>query len=92
MHVDNLNRWPTLGANIGVVVGLALLVVELNQNSELVRAQIHQAQSDNYVSDVMALADSEFLLPAYEKLSHLESAQRHFAAEVHIQRMAQVIA
>jgi hypothetical protein len=69
MRVDNLNRWLTFGANVGVVIGLALLVIELNQNSELVRAQIHQARSDNYVSDVMALADSEFLLPAYEKLA-----------------------
>ena len=69
MRVDNLNRWLTFGANVGVVIGLALLVIELNQNSELVRAQIHQARSDNYVSDGMALADSEFLLPAYEKLA-----------------------
>jgi len=50
------------------MVGLILLVVELNQNSALVRAQIHQARSDNYVSNMMDLADTEFLLPAYEKL------------------------
>jgi len=68
MNLDGINRWLTLGANIGVVVGLALLVFELRQNSELVRAQIHQARTDSYVADRQALADSEFLLPAYVKM------------------------
>ncbi len=69
MTKDSLSRWLTFSANIGVVIGLALLVVELKQNSELVRAQIHQARSDSYVSDMIAISDTEFLLPAYEKLS-----------------------
>jgi hypothetical protein len=69
MTTDNLNRLLTLGANFGVVIGLILLIAELNQNSELMSAQIHQARADNYVSDVMTMADSEFLLPAYKKLS-----------------------
>jgi hypothetical protein len=68
MSADSVSRWLTLGANVGVVVGLILLVVELNQNSSLVRAQIHQARSDNYVSNIMDFADTEYLLPAYEKL------------------------
>ncbi len=69
MTADRLNRWLTFSANVGVVIGLVLLAAELNQNSALVRAQIHQARSDNYVSDMIAIADTEFLLPAYEKLS-----------------------
>ena len=64
---DNINRWLTLGANVGVVIGLVLLILELNQNSNLVRAQIHQARSDNYESFMVDMADTEFLLPAYEK-------------------------
>ena len=42
MTADSLSRWLTFSANVGVVIGLVLLVAELNQNSELVRAQIHQ--------------------------------------------------
>ena len=68
MSADSVNRWLTLSANVGVMIGLILLVIELNQNSSLVRAQIHQARSDNYVSNMIALADTENLLPAYEKL------------------------
>ena len=49
MDADNLNKWLTLVANIGVVIGLVLLIYEIRQNSELVRAQIHQARSDSKV-------------------------------------------
>ena len=35
-----MNRWLTLGANLGVLVGIILLIVELNQNREMMRAQI----------------------------------------------------
>lgn len=38
MNVDKLNRWLTLGANVGVVIGLIVLIVELRQNSSLTRA------------------------------------------------------
>ncbi|MGB5344569.1 MAG: hypothetical protein WBN23_00240 [Woeseia sp.] len=39
MNADKMNRWLTLGANFGVLVGLLLLVLELNQNREMMRAQ-----------------------------------------------------
>lgn len=39
MDTDRLNRWLTLGANIGVLVGIILLVIELDQNKDMVRAQ-----------------------------------------------------
>ena len=67
MNAEHVNRWLTLSANIGVVIGLILLLIELDQNSDLVRAQIHQARSDTWVSGRLALADTEHLLPAYQK-------------------------
>lgn len=39
MESDKVNRWLTLGANIGVLIGIILLVVELDQNREMIRAQ-----------------------------------------------------
>ena len=39
MESDKVNRWLTLGANIGVLIGIILLVVELNQNRDMIRAQ-----------------------------------------------------
>ena len=67
MNTKTVNKWLSLLANVGVVIGLALLIIEIRQNSELVRAQIHQARSDAYVSARQDFADSEFLLPALEK-------------------------
>jgi hypothetical protein len=68
MRAEKLNTWLTLGANIGVLIGLLLLVVELDQNSDVVRAQIHQARSDNFEAFNIEIADTEYLLPALAKL------------------------
>lgn len=39
MASANITRWLTLGANIGVVIGIALVLVELDQNRDMMRAQ-----------------------------------------------------
>ena len=67
MNTESVNRWLTLGANVGVLVGLILLLIELDQNNDLVRAQIHQARSDAHVLTKWTGADTEFLLPALVK-------------------------
>ncbi len=36
-HIDRSSRWLTLGANIGVVLGLIVLVVEIRQNAAMTR-------------------------------------------------------
>lgn len=36
---EKLNRWLTLGANIGVVLGIIFLAIELRQNNELLQSQ-----------------------------------------------------
>jgi hypothetical protein len=40
MKPDGLAKWLTLGANFGVLIGLVLLIVELSQNRNMMRAQI----------------------------------------------------
>ncbi len=67
MNADNVNKWLTLSANIGVVIGLMLLLIEIDQNSDLVQAQIHQARSDAHVEFRNELANSELLLPVMLK-------------------------
>ena len=49
MNADKVNRWLTLGANIGVLLGIILLVAELNQNSAMVRAQTRNEMSKTLV-------------------------------------------
>ena len=40
MDSDRLNRWLSLGANVGLLAGLVLVACEINQNSQLARAQL----------------------------------------------------
>ncbi len=47
METDRVNRWLTLGANFGVVIGIALLILKINQNTEMMRAQMTQARAEN---------------------------------------------
>jgi hypothetical protein len=68
MNADTMNRWLSLGANIGVVIGLILLLIELDQNSDLARAQIHQARADEQTSRMEERADTDYLAAVLEKL------------------------
>ena len=49
LDFDRLNRWLTLIANFGVLVGLLLLVFEIRQNSDVMQAQMAQARADNRI-------------------------------------------
>ena len=64
MDSDRVNRWLTLASNIGVLVGIVLILIELNQNSELMRAQLTQARSDN----VLATYREQMLSPEWLSL------------------------
>lgn len=46
MDSEQLNKWLTSLANIGVLAGLAVLVFEIRQNNELTLAQIEQSRSE----------------------------------------------
>ena len=60
MFTDRLNRWLTLIANFGVVIGLFLLIAELNHASKLAEVDAYQTR----VKDIqelgleLALSDS----------------------------------
>jgi hypothetical protein len=40
MDFDRLNRWLTLVANVGILLGLILVILEINQNSQIARASL----------------------------------------------------
>jgi len=68
MNSSNLDRWLTVGTNISVLIGIVLLVVEINQNNELVRIQIEQARSDTYVAWQREVASGDHIAPLFAKL------------------------
>jgi len=40
MLTDTVNRWLTLSANVGVIAGLILVAVQIDQNTRIMKAQI----------------------------------------------------
>lgn len=58
---DRVHRWLTLAANLGVLVGIALLVVELGQNRITMRAQTRNELSASIVELFGLVADNEQL-------------------------------
>ena len=55
MDSDRVNRWLTLGANIGVLIGIVLLVIEVRQNNENLVAQ-ERANYNAGFSDLWGMA------------------------------------
>ena len=49
VDAEHLNRWLTLAANLGVVAGIGLLILELAQNQEMMRAQTRHDISQGIV-------------------------------------------
>lgn len=56
---DRLNRWLTLGANVGVLLGLIILIVEVRQNAELTRAAMETGLNDTLAQIELNLANPE---------------------------------
>ena len=59
MDSEKVNRWLTLGANLGVLVGIILILMELNQNADLMKAQMTQARADNLLANYRERQHSE---------------------------------
>lgn len=56
MDSDRLNRWLTLGANLAVLLGIALLIVELQQNRAAVRAETRSNISQNISDQLLQIS------------------------------------
>jgi len=61
MKTEKLNSWLTLGANVGVLIGIILLVYEIRQNSHLMRAQMSQNRADAGSALITSFMDSPYL-------------------------------
>ena len=58
MDTGRIKSWLSLGANIGVFIGIILLLVELDQNRSLVKAEMRHAVADQYINFMQETADS----------------------------------
>lgn len=58
MNMDQVNKWLVLLTNIGVLIGIVLLVLELQQNTDLMRAEMHAMRAEAKANRQMDLANS----------------------------------
>jgi hypothetical protein len=61
LKTEKLTRWLTLGANVGVLVGIILVLVELDQNRDMMRAQIRHELAMGIVDLLQTPAENEQL-------------------------------
>lgn len=62
MLPGQLNRWLVLGANVGVIVGLILVLLQMKQNEELLRVQVTNEYFESYIAAETSFAGEN--LPA----------------------------
>lgn len=81
MAAAKITRWLTLGANIGVLIGIVLVLVELDQNRDMMRAQTRNELAMGIVDLLQVpasnaqLADVLYRAQASEKLTPIELYQ-----------------
>jgi hypothetical protein len=61
MKSERVHRWLTLAANLGVLIGIVLLIAELSQNLTAVRAQTRHDLSSDIVELFTQVAGNEQL-------------------------------
>jgi hypothetical protein len=59
LESEKINRLLTLGANLGVLVGIILILIELNQNAEMMKLQMTQARADIVVQSYLSQQHSD---------------------------------
>ena len=70
MNLDSANRWLTLTANFGVLIGLIFLVLEINQNTEVARSAVDLELATMSTEFHMRVAENPGLARAYYIILH----------------------
>ena len=55
MQTVRLNQWLSIGANFGVLIGIILLIIELDQNSDLARLQLEDNRRTTFQQGEFAI-------------------------------------
>ena len=76
MNMDHMNKWLTLVANLGVIAGIAILAIELRQNSNAVHSQTRSQISIAYAELLQTQQLDQALLEALIRLDSDEPIER----------------
>lgn len=73
MELSNLNEWLSLVANIGVLLGIVFLILEIQQNTKTIRHQNEQARAEFLASIAESLYNSDHMPPILTKIGSDEA-------------------
>ena len=59
MNIEKLSSWLQISANLGILGGLVLVVFQLNQNSEILQAQMMSAESRSVIDQEMQIVGEQ---------------------------------
>lgn len=76
MKLSNLNEWLSLGANLGVVIGIFFLVVEIQQNTESLDESRNLATAQAYQSRAQSFIDISLTVASTPELADLSGETR----------------
>ena len=65
MNLDNFNKWLTLIANVGVLVGIIFLAIEVQQNSRMMQAQTRDSIAGKLSDYYKDIGSSEYASNLY---------------------------
>ena len=61
MRSEQLNDWLTLAANLAVLAGIIFLVIEISQNTDMMRTQINQSRAELAMNEAESLYNSDYI-------------------------------
>lgn len=68
MKLENANSWLALVANIGVIVGIVFLALEINQSNRHAQSATYQARVNEIDQSMREFALSETMIDLYTKI------------------------
>ncbi len=81
MNLDSLNKWLTLISNLGVLAGIVLILVQLDQNEKLMQAQMSQERANVNLEFARDTANSDYL-PQINAKRRTASSEREWISEL----------
>ena len=79
--MDNLNKWLTLLANIGVLAGIIFVALEIQQNTSAIQATAIQESTEVARANIMAMVNDPSLIELRSKdIGELTDLERQRAS------------
>jgi len=69
MNTDKLNNWISIAANLGVLIGIIFLILEIRLNTETMQADAYDARTNAILDTHLMVTESENLQAALAKIN-----------------------